>query len=88
MPIVINEEAKKKIDFVCPVVELVARSDQKTAWKSEVIFNLGMVFANLSPAGCVHFKKATDIDNAFSWHDTIQGGDYWEDVHDRLTEQH
>lgn len=88
MPIVLNPEAKKKTEFICPVVELVARSDQKTVWKSEVLFNLGLVYANLSHVGRSQFKKAPNIDHAFSWHDTPQGGDYWEDVHDRLMEQH
>lgn len=85
MPIVLNPEAKKKVEFVCPVVELVARSEQKTVWKAEILFNLGLVFASLPDMQRAAFMKAKDLDSAFSWHHTPQGMNYWDKAHSLLS---
>lgn len=95
MTIVLNEVAKEdvekdKYDFTSfPVVLNVAKSTEvKGAEKASIIFNLGIVWADLLEEEDDHrihqFRKGKDIDQAMSWDSTRQGHEFWSKIQDKL----
>lgn len=95
MTIVLNEAAKEdmekdKYDFTSfPVVLYVAKSTEvKGAEKASIIFNLGIVWADLLEEDDDHrilqFRKGKNIDQAMSWSDTRQGHEFWAKISDQL----
>jgi hypothetical protein len=89
MPIILNEEAKAKPKpkYASPLIQRIATNPHLTnAWKAEVLFQLGVAYAELDKQAKEKFMFSNDIDSAFTWSMTQQGDEYWASKHDQLEE--
>lgn len=94
MPIVLNEGAKVKEDpfhfSKLPIVRYIAQQQILTGLsKANILVNLGMVAYHIKDdlELVKMFKTGTDLNEALHWSTTPQGRDYWENIHETLTEE-
>ena len=96
MTIVLNEAAKadtekNAYDFTqLPLLLYVAKHEKiKGAEKASIIFNLGLVYADLLAEEdegwrLKAFRTGKNIDSAMTWDSTPQGSEFWSKIHSKL----
>ena len=96
MTIVLNEKAKADIkdpwDFTkFPVVQYIAQQQVlKGMEKANIIFNLGLVYADLindeenDDWRLEQFRKGKNVNLAMTWDKTPQGHKFWEKIDSKL----